>query len=297
MKLKIYILAFAFSLFTSAFAQNTNPVVSNVAFTISGTTVTVTYDVTDAEQSTVTIQMEVSNNGGATYDYNYGTATGDIGANKTTGTNKTITWQYSGNNTDIFKIKIIADDLVGDQIYYAGQIYNTVTIGTQTWLKENLNVGTKINGTNNQISGNGIEKYCYDNNEANCTQYGGLYQWDEAMQYVTTEGTQGICPSGWHIPTYAEFQTLTTFVGNSSSALKAVGQGDGTNSSGFSAVLAGFRNFNNGLYGDKDIWAFFWSSKQDGGNAHNLYFPSSNWTDLIDSDNKLFGLSVRCLKD
>jgi uncharacterized protein (TIGR02145 family) len=113
-------------------------------------------------------------------------------------------------------------------ITYAGQTYNTVLIGSQCWLKENLNLGTRIDGSSDQTNNSTIEKYCYDDNDANCTTYGGLYQWNEAMQYVTTAGTQGICPTGWHIPTYAEFQTLVTAVSNDGNALKAIGQGGGS---------------------------------------------------------------------
>jgi hypothetical protein len=70
-------------------------------------------------------------------------------------------------------------------ILYSGQIYNTVAIGYQCWLKENLNIGTRINGSQNQTDNGIIEKYCYDDNESNCDEYGGLYQWDEMMQYTT----------------------------------------------------------------------------------------------------------------
>ena len=63
--------------------------------------------------------------------------------------------------------------------------------------------------TNNGI----IEKYCYDNDPVNCATYGGLYQWDEMMQYTTQQGTQGICPAGWHLPTDAEWTILTDFLG------------------------------------------------------------------------------------
>ena len=80
-------------------------------------------------------------------------------------------------------------------------------------MAENLNVGTRINGSGSQTNNSTIEKYCYDDNEANCTTYGGLYQWDESMQYSTMPGVQGICPTGWHLPTDAEWTTLTTYLG------------------------------------------------------------------------------------
>jgi uncharacterized protein (TIGR02145 family) len=125
-------------------------------------------------------------------------------------------------------------------INYGGQNYHEVYIGEQIWLKENLNIGTMINSGTAQTSNGIIEKYCYQEDTANCTIYGGLYQWDEAMAYSTIEGSQGICPTGWHIPTDAEFTTLKNNV-VSGDALKAVGQGSGTgagtNTSGFSALL------------------------------------------------------------
>src|SRR5664280_2936541 len=133
---------------------------------------------------------------------------------------------------------------------YGGKTYNTVQIGTQCWLKENLDVGTMIHGIDTAKNNGIIEKYCFNDDPATCTAYGGLYQWNEAMQYVTTEGTKGICPSGWHIPTNAEFQTLGTTVSNDGNALKAVGQGGtSTNTSGFSALLAGYRVYE-GYFGN-----------------------------------------------
>ncbi len=131
-------------------------------------------------------------------------------------------------------------------ISYGGETYTTVEIGTQCWMKENLDVGAMISGNTNQTNNNLIEKYCYGDNSANCTMYGGLYQWDEAMQYVTTRGAQGICPTGWHIPTQGEFMKLGSSVEADGNALKAVEQGTGggagTNISGFSALLSGTRN-------------------------------------------------------
>ncbi|OIO07020.1 hypothetical protein COX68_03355 [Candidatus Falkowbacteria bacterium CG_4_10_14_0_2_um_filter_41_15] len=62
--------------------------------------------------------------------------------------------------------------------------------------KENLNIGTRIDGTSDQIDNSILEKYCFDDSEVNCTTDGGLYQWDEAMQYSVTEEAQGICPPG-----------------------------------------------------------------------------------------------------
>ncbi len=96
-----------------------------------------------------------------------------------------------------------------------GNTYNTVLIVSQCWMAENLNIGTRIDGNNSQTNNNIMEKYCYDDDDANCTIYGGLYQWDEMMQYTSTEGSQGICPSGWHIPTDYEWKQLEIALGMS----------------------------------------------------------------------------------
>jgi len=100
-------------------------------------------------------------------------------------------------------------------ITYEGQVYNTLQIFSQCWLKENLNIGTMINSYIGTLSGGGgqtdndtIEKYCYNNDPVNCIKFGGLYEWNEMMQYTTQEGTQGICPPGWHLPTDEEWKVL-----------------------------------------------------------------------------------------
>ncbi len=92
--------------------------------------------------------------------------------------------------------------------YRDNQTYPTVLIGTQCWMAKNINVGTRIDGTVNMSNTGTLEKYCTGNLESNCDVYGGLYQWNEMMQYVTTPGVQGICTPGWHIPTDNEVKIL-----------------------------------------------------------------------------------------
>jgi uncharacterized protein (TIGR02145 family) len=188
-------------------------------------------------------------------------------------------------------------------VLYDGTIYRTEQIGSQCWLDRNLNVGSMINADTNQADNAMLEKWCYNNDPVNCGVYGGLYQWNEAMQYDTTEGVQGICPPGWHIPTDTEFQTLMTTVGNDGNALKALGQGSGggsgTNSSGFSALLAGRRNNESGSFSDLGDGAYFWlSTEHDGQFAGGGIYFSGNSQDLIlDNHDKNHGFSVRCLED
>jgi len=93
-------------------------------------------------------------------------------------------------------------------VEYEGQVYNTIQILSQCWLKENLNAGEMINGINGQSNNGTIEKYCYNNEPDSCTKYGGLYQWNEMMQYTTQSGIQGICPQGWHLPDDDEWKLL-----------------------------------------------------------------------------------------
>jgi uncharacterized protein (TIGR02145 family) len=187
-------------------------------------------------------------------------------------------------------------------VSYDGKIYSTIIIGTQCWLKENLDVGVMIPGSQNQGNNSVIEKYCYNNDPNNCYIYGGLYQWNEAMQYVTTPGTQGICPTGWHLPTLAEFQTLSTTVGGDGNALKAVGQGTGggtgTNTSGFSALLAGDCWPPDSIFQLLGMYSFYWSSTEF--NTTNVYymFLSFDHTGInFHNEPKSWGFSIRCLKD
>jgi len=188
-----------------------------------------------------------------------------------------------------------------------GRVYNTVQIGTQCWMKDNLNIGTRINGSQEQTNNNIIEKYCYGDGESTCNVYGGLYLWNEIMQYVTTEGTQGICPAGWHIPTDAEFTTLTSFLGGISVAggkMKETGtthwtspNTGATNISGFTALAGGDRDHNGTFYTFGDFGIYWSSTEISSSNAwdRHLYY----FTDFLDRFNSLksMGYSVRCLWD
>ncbi|MDR3611744.1 MAG: FISUMP domain-containing protein [Ignavibacteriaceae bacterium] len=208
---------------------------------------------------------------------------------------------FIDNNNSAFIGKQIPPGVPSNTITYSGQTYNTVLIGTQWWLKENLNVGARINGTQNQSNNGNIEKYCYNDSLINCSRYGGLYQWNEAMQYVTTEKAQGVCPSGWHIPSNSEITTLVTNVGSDGNELKAVGQGgglgSGTNISGFSALLSG-SSASDGSFSDVANYGYFWSSTQ-----YNITLSRLMTLDTFDNNigqgqsNNANGFSVRCLKN
>lgn len=191
---------------------------------------------------------------------------------------------------------------------YEGQTYHTVQIGAQCWLKENLNLGTMISGTSNQANNGIIEKYCYDNNSANCATYGGLYQWNEMMAYTTQQGTQGICPLGWHIPTDSEWNILTSYLGgqgNAGGGLKETGtthwaypNTGAANSSGFTALPGGQRNYDNAGFFLLTQYGTFWSSTEWTSTiAGNPGVNYNNVTAYWHSSFKTFGYSVRCLKN
>jgi uncharacterized protein (TIGR02145 family) len=142
---------------------------------------------------------------------------------------------------------------------------------------------------------------------SNCDVYGGLYQWDEMMQYVTSQGAKGICPTGWHIPTDAEWTTLTNYLGGESVAggkIKEAGTAHwaspntgATNSSGFTALPGGYR-YGNGSFYSLTNYAYFWSSSQSGAaNAWRRGLGYNNEYVYRNSDDKSHGFSCRCLKD
>jgi len=184
-------------------------------------------------------------------------------------------------------------------------IYNTVKIGSQCWLKENLKVVKNP-------AGEVITRYCYDNDPKICDTDGGLYDWNTAMNNSTKEGVQGICPNGWHIPKDSEWYVLENYLKdigqhcdrrsvimadeagrclNTGTKLKAKG------SSGFDAVLAGIRSD----YGSRFIYrgmnAYFWSSTSTDFDIVYRYIDSFTSGIEVDTENKRVSFSVRCLKD
>jgi len=110
-----------------------------------------------------------------------------------------------------FKTLFLPGDIFIDE--RDDQQYPTVLIGEQCWMAKNMNVGNQIDTSVQQLPNDEIERYCYNNDGAYCNEYGGLYTWDEMMQYNTAESTQGVCPNGWHIPSDAEWMTMEAHLG------------------------------------------------------------------------------------
>ena len=199
---------------------------------------------------------------------------------------------------------------------YEGHIYNTIQIFSQCWLKENLNVGTMIDAPQEMTDNGIIEKYCYNNIEDSCTIYGGLYQWNELMQYVTTPGAQGICPPGWHVPTDEEWIILEGSVDsqfpinspvwdtlgprgfdNAKNLKSTTGWiwGNGTNLFGFNAIPGGL--FYSGSFQGIREWAPYFSSTQSGILVRS-HTPCAEWDGVYrDQDPKSSAPAVRCVKN
>ena len=187
------------------------------------------------------------------------------------------------------------------EISYGGLSYNIIPVGNQCWMSKNLNVGKMVTSltTNlphpNVSDNDSIEKYCYNNIESNCNSYGGLYDWNEMMKYTQTEGVQGICPDGWHIPTNNEWENLIWYLGGNYVAGIAL---KGTSSDQFNALLKGYR-LSNGAFVENNIGTRFWTSStnQDGLLARYTYLNNTNDGVIDNTYNKNGAFNVRCLKN
>lgn len=191
-----------------------------------------------------------------------------------------------------------------------GNVYTSVTISTQVWLIENLKTTKYNDGTaiplvtdNTAWSNLSTPGYCWYNNDANTYEgtYGALYNW-------YTVNTGKLCPTGWHVPTDAEFATLINYLGGPLSAgnkLKETGithwaspNTGATNESGFTALPGGARTENDGIFfhiRDEGNW---WSaSESDATFAWNRYLTYSNPDSYSVYNYKQIGFSVRCLQD
>lgn len=213
---------------------------------------------------------------------------------------------------------------------YDGNIYNTVQIGQQCWIKENLRTRHYANGDSILLGSSSSDNvgYCYfpNNDSSNVSIYGYLYNWKAVMgnsssSATNPSGIQGICPDNWHVPSDAEWTQLTTYVSNqsqyvcgdnntyiaraladtinwnTSSNTCSVGlELSSNNATGFSVLPAGYHAF--GGYHDFGSYAYFWSVTEcyyfdtySRSLRHNYAYVNRNAT------SRSGGLSVRCIRD
>ena len=231
---------------------------------------------------------------------------------------KSAVWDSpSASKTIIFQFASNIPCIEEPEITYDGQVYHAVQIGSQCWLKENLNVGIMIPASQQQSDNSIIEKYCYDDNPDNCTIYGGLYQWPEAMQYNDVEGGQCLCPPGWHLATDLDWMILEGIADSQYNPGDPVWQGEGARGTdagnnlksastwdspggmdkfGFSALAAGYTYY--GASYNKGAFAHFWTSS-----AYSAGYPWMHWLrhDYSNPGRTYFewenGRSVRCVRN
>jgi uncharacterized protein (TIGR02145 family) len=210
-----------------------------------------------------------------------------------------------------------------------GRTYPVVHLGNLWWMAQNLDYGVLVEPGIDQKNNSLVEKYRYPGDDPD-SLFGGLYQWNEAMDYYPYAGSRGICPPGWRIPTEADWADLMSqftdsrmpryasyilsnckFVpdqvvtqSNYYSTGSAVKLLKSTGSSGFDAVTVGYRdpegNFGYQDYHFPGLTASFWTSSSDGAFAvrNRLWFNSDNTGEVFYfADNKNFGFSVRCVKN
>jgi uncharacterized protein (TIGR02145 family) len=191
-----------------------------------------------------------------------------------------------------------------------------VTIGTQVWATFNLDVTTYSDGTaipevTNATAWAALTTgaWCYYNNTtANGTTYGKLYNWYAVAGIHDTDPNTPnkiLAPTGWHVPTDAEWTTLTTTLGGTTvagGAMKATTLWNSpntgaTNSSGFTGLPGGYRN-GVGSFTNIGYYGFWWSSSENGTALpwlRYLYYTNGSATSY--NYNKNYGFSVRCLRD
>ena len=209
----------------------------------------------------------------------------------------------------------------GTLIDIDGNNYNTVKIGKQWWMAENLKVTRNADGTAvplvedietwKELADNESSFCYYGNLDENKDLYGALYSWAAATNGTeglddNSEIVQGVCPSGWHLPSDSEYSELADYLGGKSIAggkMKTVGLDywlqpniQATNKSGFSALPGGYR-VNSGQFARKTTHGYFWTSTPKLGKAyyHNLWSNSETLHRSMGDPN--LGFSVRCVKD
>jgi len=204
---------------------------------------------------------------------------------------------FNLNKVRWYENDFIMEETVTD---FDGNEYQTVEIGDQTWLKQNIKSLHYADGT--EIS----EVWSYDDNDEFADIYGRLYTWDGAMNYSTTEGAQGVCPDGWHVPTDDEWSALGEYLGGDDVAggkMKTAGtqwwqnpNTDATNESGFTGIPSGEYDYNHYQY--LGMYMVMWSSTET--NANWCKYRALSYQDAeLHTNNflKNFRYSVRCIKD
>jgi len=203
-----------------------------------------------------------------------------------------------------------------------GNEYNWVQIGDQVWMAENLAYLPSVNMVadgSEDAAGSYYYVYGYNGTNvadakatANYTTYGVLYNWTAAMDgeassTTNPSGIQGVCPTGWHLPSDAEWTELTDYLGGTSVAggkLKETGtthwtspNTGATNETGFTALPGGSR-YSNGTFGGIGDYGHWWCATELSAASAWSRYVSGNFSSVLRSGSyKEVGFSVRCVRD
>lgn len=322
--------------YITAFATNSVGTTygSDISFiTLGGEPTAKTLEVADITTSSATLSGLISaNNLNTTVTFEYGTTTSygrstAVLENPITENDDTVSVSISGLSPEtLYHYRVRAENSLGitygaDSTFTTvvtgitgtvtdiqGNTYNTIGIGHQYWMTENIRT-TKYNDNTNitkivedTVWVKGNSGFCWYNNDStsHAQTYGALYNW-----YAVNSGK--LCPSGWHIPTNDEFSKLVDFLGNAGIAgglLKETGTSDwktpntgGTNEFGFNALPGGKRD-NTGVFDFKSVEGNWWSSSEYSSLTASYFYLLYNYSNSFQAYvNKKNGMSVRCVKN
>jgi len=266
MKQPIYLLLFFLFILSTSLAQP----ITNVVAVQKDNTVEITYNLEG--DCPADISLYYCEKDGSEFKGPLISVTGDIGLAVKPGTRKT-TWNvlkeqdFLVGNNFTFRVKgiTISGSFTDER---DGKNYKTVKIGDQIWMAENLAYDSET-----------YNVYPYDRIKSNGTKYGYLYKWKAAIV---------ICPSGWHLPSKSDFESIFLSKETTHSLLSGGG-------SGFSVLLGGYRTDYGGYIGI-DNETGFWTSTEIG-QYDVLYFGINNEKSNLYLQYKSFGFYVRCIKD
>lgn len=191
-----------------------------------------------------------------------------------------------------------ADVFPGEQLQDTdGNVYNTVQVGEQIWMAENLNAIPKYG-----------KSFCYNNEIDYCNRYGRLYDWEAAMEGSEEPGSQGVCPDGWYVPTDEDWHILESAFSEGTCDGSRLGWGcypaasfmktedwGGTEDSVFKVLPAGFIK-RGGRSGLLNSYSYFWTSSKIGDGVWKRGFLDSQENIFRSTENPEYGYSIRCIK-
>ena len=307
-----------------------------------GITVTISVDTDDTDGNITEISFyvdgsEVGSSSSYPYNYDWSTSGETLGIHTLKATAKDNSGESTSEEIVIFLIEGDRSSETGTVSDYDGSTYNTIKIGNQWWMTENLKTTHYANGTEIQLVENtndwdnlGIKNKAmcyYDNSSTNANVYGALYTWVAAMNGANSSSlnpsnVQGVCPSGWHLPSDEEWKQLEMYIGMSQTDADDTGY-RGTNEgsklagnsglwtdgnlkndatfgiSGFTALPGGNRG-GCGKFRHLGKNADFWSATKNDAGASFAWGRDLGYDTSKVARNYIFkpgGLSVRCIKD